>query len=439
MALGGGIFTSQNKVLPGSYINFVSSATASAVLSDRGIATMPLELDWGVEGEVFEVTSADFYKNSEKIFGYAYDHDKMKGLRDLFKNVNTLYAYRINSGTKASNGIATAKFSGVLGNNIEVTCEMSVDGDYDIYTVTTKFEGVVVDKQSIRQNAQTGTNEGELVDNDYVTFKSMSPTGSGKLAGGTNGTVNGAAHQAYLDKIESYSFNTMGVVTNDETIKTLYVNFTKRLRDELGSKFQCVLYNKAADFEGVINLKNKVTDIGWSEDSLVYWVTGATAGAAINKSNTNKKYDGEFTVDTNYTQVQLMGAISAGEFVLHRVGSDVRVLEDINSLVTTTDVKGDVFKDNQTIRIIDQVANDDAVLFNTKYLGNVPNDEAGRISFWTDIVKHREQMQNIRAIEEFNDKDVTVEQGDSKKSIVVNGAIKPINAMTKLYMTTVVV
>lgn len=47
MALGGGSFTTQNKELPGAYINFVSMASASATLSARGIATMPLEMDWG--------------------------------------------------------------------------------------------------------------------------------------------------------------------------------------------------------------------------------------------------------------------------------------------------------------------------------------------------------------------------------------------------------
>jgi len=49
MALGGGTFTAQNKVLPGTYINFVSAASANANLSDRGIATMPLELGRGRE------------------------------------------------------------------------------------------------------------------------------------------------------------------------------------------------------------------------------------------------------------------------------------------------------------------------------------------------------------------------------------------------------
>ena len=434
MALGGGTYTSQNKILPGAYINFISLATASATLSDRGIATMPLELDWGVEGEIFMVTNADFQKHSMEIFGYSYTHEKMKGLRDLFKNIQTLYAYRLNGGgTKATNTYANAKFSGVRGNDIKIVIQSNVD-DESLFDVITMVDTTVVDTQTVSKSS-------ELVANDYVSFKadsSLTVTAGVPLTGGANGTVDGTAHQTYLDKIESYSFNAIGVVATEDAIKSLYENFCKRLRDEIGSKFQAVIYNKAADYEGVINLKNKVTDEGYSEASLVYWVTGVAAGCAVNKSNTNKKYDGEFTVDVDYTQTQLIEAIQAGELVLHKVGSDVRVLEDINSLVTTTDNKGDVFKDNQTVRVIDQIANDIAVLFNTKYLGVIPNDAAGRTGFWTDVVKHHEQMQNIRAIEEFNDKDVAVEQGDTKKSIVVSDAVKPINAMTKLYMTTVV-
>ena len=42
MALGGGTWLVQNKVLPGSYINFSSVAKASATLSDRGYAAAPL-------------------------------------------------------------------------------------------------------------------------------------------------------------------------------------------------------------------------------------------------------------------------------------------------------------------------------------------------------------------------------------------------------------
>ena len=277
--------------------------------------------------------------------------------------------------------------------------------DASKYDVTTYFGTVKVDTQTVVKAA-------DLVANDYVTFKAadLAVTAGTPLTGGTNGTVDGTAHQAYLDKIESYTYNTMGVVVTDDVTKKLYVAFNKRLRDELGIKFQLVVYNLAADYMGVISVKNKVTDAGWSEAALVYWVTGAESGCAVNKSCQNKKYDGNFTVDTNYTQNELKAAIKAGEFTFHKVNSVVRVLEDINSMVTTSDTCGDVFKDNQTIRVIDQLGNDDAVLFNTKYLGVVPNNASGRTSLWSDLVKIRQQLQELGAIEGFTDSDVTVQQ-----------------------------
>ncbi|HGL3527747.1 TPA: phage tail sheath C-terminal domain-containing protein, partial [Clostridioides difficile] len=56
-------------------------------------------------------------------------------------------------------------------------------------------------------------------------------------------------------------------------------------------------------------------------------------------------------------------------------------------------------------------------------------------SFWNDVVKHHEQLQNMRAIEDFKADDVSVEPGSDKKTVVVSDAVKVISAMSKLYMT----
>ncbi len=434
MALGGGTFVTQNKELPGTYINFVSAASANPALSERGIATMPLELDWGADNEVFEVTSGDFQKNSLKIFGYDYAHNKLKGLRDLFLNAQTLYAYKLTSGgTKASNDFAEALYSGIRGNDLKIIIQAVPDDD-TLFDVKTLLDDAVVDEQ-------TATTAADLTANNFVKFKTsatLAVTAATPLTGGTNGTVDGTAYQTYLDKIESYTYNTMGVVVTDDTTKGLFASFVKRLRDEMGIKFQLVLYNKAADYYGTINVKNKVLDDDWNEASLVYWVTGVSAACEVNKSNQNKIYNGEFTVYTDYTQNELKNSVRAGEFTLHKVGSDIRVLEDINTMVTTSDTQGDIFKDNQTVRVMDQIANDIAVIFNTKYLGVVPNDPAGRISLWSDIVAHHRQLERIRAIENFSEADVIVEQGNAKKSVVVNDYVTVINAMSKLYMTVTI-
>lgn len=425
----------QNKELPGAYINFVSKAAANAALSERGIATMPLELDWGVSGEVFTVTNADFQKNSMELFGYPYTSDKLKGLRDLFLNAQTLYGYRLNgAGKKAENNLAEALYGGVRGNDLRTIVQVNAD-DETLFDVKTLLDMTVVDVQTVSDAAG-------LTANKYVKWKadaSLEAAAATALTGGTNGEVDGAAYQAYLDQIEAYTFHTMGVAVTDETTKALFASFAKRMRDEMGVKFQLVLYDYAkADHMGVISIGNKVLDEGWNEAGLVYWVTGASAGCAVNKSNQNRKYDGNFTVDTPYTQSQLKAAIAAGKYMFHLVGTDVRVLEDINTMVTTSDTQGDIFKENQTIRVIDQIGNDIAVLFNTKYLGVVPNDAAGRVSFWADIVSHHRQLEQIRAIEDFSDADVVVEEGATKKAVQVTDLITVVNAMSKLYMTVTV-
>lgn len=432
MALGGGTFTAQNKELPGAYVNFVSAASADASLSERGVVTMPLELDWGAAGKVFEVGRDEFRQNCLEIFGYDYTHEKMKGMRDLFKNARTLYGYRLNgNGAKAANKYAEALYGGIRGNDLKIAIQVNAD-DETMFDVKTILGQSAVDEQKV-------ANAGELKSNKYVKWKTdaeLEASAGVPLEGGANGETDGAAYQAYLDKIEGYTFHVMGITVEDKVTKSLFVSFVKRMRDEMGVKFQLVLHaDVKADYCGAVSVKNVTADEGWGPGSLVYWTAGALAGCEVNRSCQNRVYDGEFTVEAEYTQNELKKAIKAGEFVFHKVGADIRVLKDINTMVTVSDAQGDVFKENQTIRVIDQIGNDIAVLFNTKYLGSVPNNSAGRISLWSDIVTHHRQLEQIQAIEGFSDTDVAVQQGADKKSVVVSDSVTVVNAMDKLYMT----
>lgn len=433
--LGGGTFTAQNKILNGAYINFVSASKATTLISDRGVATMPLELDWGADDAVFEVTVADFQKNSLKIFGYPYTHEKMKGLRDLFMNIKTLYAYKLTSGgVKASNTYGTAKHSGVRGNDLKVVITKNVDA-------TSKFDVRVYLDTALVHEQIAVSSAADLAANDFVDWKSgvtLTATAGTAFTNGTNGTVTGTAHSRYLELIESYSYNTMGVVSTDDTVKSLYTSFVQRMRDQVGAKFQCVLHNKAADYEGIINVKNNTIGSA-SEADLVYWVTGAEAGCPLNKTLLNQKYTGEFAVDVEYTQAELEEAMVGGEFMFHNVHGDIRVLADINSFESGTEEKSvEIFGENQTVRVMDAIANDIALMFNERFLGEVPNDADGRISFWNAIVKHHKGLQDMRAIEDFEPDDITVNRGEAKNSVVVTDAVTVINAMAKLYMTVTV-
>ncbi len=470
MALGGGTWLTQNKKLPGTYINFISKVRAQVNMADRGYGTMALDLDWGPEGEVFTVTNEDFQKDSMKYFGYDYSADCMKGLRDLFKNLKTGYFYRLNNGAvKASNALATARYGGKRGNAFSIAVQANVDaeGFYDVTTyllaetadvVGAARAGVsatvseaaltVIDRQTVKTWA-------ELKDNDYVVFKregtlSDAVTAGMPLSGGENGSeITALEYQNYLDAVEPYYFNVMGCATTEKTIQDLLIQFTRRMRDEVGAKFQCVVYGyEGADYEGVISVANKVTDEGENQASLVYWVTGAEASCAVNASCTNKTYDGDFSVDTNFKQSELEKAITDGELIFHRVTDNadgdivgkINVLRDINTFTSFSKSKNEDFSSNQVIRVLDQHAIDIANLFNKTYLGKEPNDVEGRTALWGDIVAYEKEMQRIRAIQNFNADDVPIPtMGQSKEIVLSEYAIQPTMCMEKLYMSIIII
>lgn len=425
--LGGGYFTAQNKVLPGSYINFVSASAVGTTASERGVVAMAAELDWGASG-IITLDPEVLLTGIQQTLGYEYTAEQVKPIREVMRHARKLLLYRLNGeGVKASNTYATAKYAGTRGNDIKVAISANAD-DASKWDVTTYLGTTMVDKQQAVANAAA------LADNAYVVWKdsaTLAATSGLAMTGGTNSAVTGTQHTAFLNAIESESYNILTTTVADSTTQALYVAFTKRMIEDVGVKIQCVLYNNAADHEGIINVTTSA--------DLVPWVAGAEAGCAVNKTITNMIYDGEYEISVAYTQSALETAIEEGKIVFHKVGDTYRVLRDINSLVTTTTEKGEDFKNNQTIRVISQIGNDVAAIFNNGYLGKVANDASGRVAFWSALVNYFQRLEQIRAIEGFDpNSDVVVEPGESKNSVVVKTQVSIVNCMEILYMTVYV-
>lgn len=352
--LGGGVFVTQNKTLPGSYINFVSAKKTTSPLGVRGVVAIALPLAKAA-GTVITMTYDQFMQDAKTLTGKERESADLLPLREIFCNATKVHVYDLGTGESAK-------------------------------------------------------------------------------------TVANACAA-----LEPYEFNVLCAYTNTAADITSYVGQVKSWRDNMGKKCQLVVYNPstAPDHEGVINVVSTVegtSDLTNPKKAyeLVAWVAGAEAACAVNSSCTNKKYDGELTIICDKTQSQLETCITSGQVAFHLVYGDVCLLEDINSLTTTTTDKGEDFKSNQTIRVVDQIANDIAKLFNTKYLGKIPNNASGRASLWGDIVAHHRKLEETQAIENFDATLLTVVQGESKKSVVVNDVITVTNAMEKLYMTVVI-
>lgn len=433
MALGGGTFTAQNKVLPGTYINFISQPTKVSGLGERGIVALPIALTWGEQGKVLTVTAEDFQEKSLNLLGYQFSAPELLPFREIFKNASKVLVYNLTTGGKAAAcTYATAKYVGTLGNSMQVIVQKNVDDStmFDVTLVRTDMGNYEVDKQTVAKAA-------DLVDNDFVVWKkdaTLAVSAGTPLTGGEAGTVSTATYQTALDKFESYSFNVLvGVSPDDtdaETLNALFIEYTKRMRETTFAKFQSVIASDSAtaDYEGIVQLPAK-------QSNALYWAAGALAGARGNTSCTNKTYDGEQVIDVDYTQTELEQFIKTGKFVFHNVEGDVNVLTDINTFVTYTQTKGSDYSSNQVIRGMDMRALAITRLHNKKYIGKIPSNAGGRVSLWDDIVSLAREQEADGTLENYDSSMLVVTAGNDKKSTVVTEELDFVCAMEKLYMT----
>lgn len=432
--MAGGTWTSQNKIRPGAYINFKSKKKDTVLLGERGIATMALTLPWGPEKQVITIHADD---DLSRVLGINIADESALLIREVFKKAKTLLLYRLNEGAKATATLdtltITAKYEGTKGNNITVVIQNSID-NVGSFEVITMFEGNKVDKQ-------LGKTISDLKANSYVDFKGtgdLKASAGVPLKGGDDGTVTNQSYTDYLAAIEPYEFHTMGIPTKDSSIKAVATTFIKRLKEE-GRQVQLVLENyHEADSENVISVKNGVVlsdGTIMTSDKAVAFITGAAAGANVNKSNTYLEYPGAIDVDTKYTNREIEEALLNGEVIFTISNRRIVIEQDINTFKSFTSDKGKDYRKNRVVRTLFEVNNGIRLLWETNYIGEGDNDEDGRNLFKKDIIKFLEKLQGIGAVENVIPEDVEIERGQDKDSTVAVIGVQPIDAMEKLYMT----
>ncbi|MCD3211822.1 phage tail sheath protein [Clostridium botulinum C/D] len=432
--MAGGTWEKQNKIRPGAYINFKSKKQAQTPIGERGIATMPLVLPWGHEKEIVNINADD---DLSKVLGINIADESALLIREAFKRAKTLLLYRLNEGTKATATLDTltvsAKYTGTKGNNIIIVIQNSIDvtGSFEVITM---FEGNKVDKQLCKTIA-------ELKPNAYVNFKGtgdLKASAGVPLKGGDDGTTTNQNYTDYLAAIEPYEFHTMGIPTKDSSIKAVATTFINRLKNE-GRQVQIVLENyPEADSENVISVKNGVilndgTKI--TSDKAVAFITGATAWANVNQSNTYLEYPGAIDVDKKYTNREIEEALLKGEVLFTISNRRIVIEQDVNTFKSFTNDKGKDYRKNRVIRTLFEVNNGIRLLWETNYTGKGDNDPDGRDLFKKDILKFLEKLQGISALKNVTPEDITVECGNDKESVVSVVGVQPIDAMEKLYMT----
>lgn len=445
----GGTFLVQNKVRPGAYINFVAKPQSLMNVSDRGIATLALPMSWGPEGEIIDILSSDLTDGTSiKKIGYSATNVESLLFRICLQNCYRLKAWRLDKGgEKASTTIGTgetamkptAKYPGICGNKIQIiVLKESETGD--TYTVETLYDG-------LRQNIQSKlSSPKDLEDNDFVDWNVtdqtvFTATAGSTLTGGTNGTVTeSTAYTPYWAKMKTEVWNTMGLLSEDATVKTAFCEYIKDLRENEGVKVQGCVYDKPGyDYEGIVSseqgYRTDAEEI--SKVNFVSWVTGACAGAEINESNTHKTIQDAVEIIGELSNTEIIDGLNAGKFLISksRKGT-IRVEKDINTLHTFTVKRSYDFSKNRVIRVLDEMGNTCESTWDENYCGKLDNDADGRNIYKADLVKYGETLAGIHAITNFlGADDIEVLMGDAVDSVVVKWPVQPVDSMEKLYMT----
>lgn len=438
----GGIWTSQNKVLPGVYIRFKTGTALGLTVGERGVVTICEPMSWG---PVAQVTTVTLTTDVTPITGYDITAPQNQFLQEMFKGTNrtsaptTILLYRPTASGSAQATVttgeltATAVYPGARGNDISVVITELTEPE-STFTVSTVVDGAIVDQQTAAQIS-------ELVANDWVTFSgtgALAATTGAALTGGADGTVESAAYSAYLSAIEPYKFDIMVYDGSDSTVQTALLSFIERVNENNGQYCQLVASGLSnPDSRYVININSPVTLSDGTEltpQQVTWWAGGASAGALYNQSLTYAQYPGAVST-VMWTTDEYANQIQAGNFVLFAENGVVKVMQDINSLTTYTEDIGQVYSKNRVMRLCNTIANDIFQQFSESFIGVVNNNEQGRARFQAAIVGYLQEIQDNQGIQNFTSDDVEVLAGSAIDAIVVNVAIQAVDSVEKIYMT----
>lgn len=440
---------SQNKTLPGVYINVKSQPTTVVNIGERGVVAIPKALSWGAVGQVIEYTPGD---DTTRLIGYPITDSHARFLAEMIKGTDVsscpkkIYIYRYAGGT--SEGVAAsavgsatdddnhtltyeihAKYPGIVGNKLTVVGETDpISGNYGM---TVYLDGTAVAWNDWIARAIVDYPQGNI----NVPFTAV-------LSGGVDPVANESDDAAAMTALESYTWDILCYDGTTALTISAYKAFVRRMNEEVGRKCQLVVGNTTGlNSPYVISVRNgvKLNDgTTLTAEQATWWLSGAEAGAGYNQSLTYAQYPGAVGANPKLTNDQISAGVRAGQIVFIDDFDTVKICTDINSKTTVTVDEGAEFKKNRVIRVISTFCNDVYEHFSTYFIGKVDNNDSGRALLRAWIIGYLNEMMANNGIQNFTAEDVEVLPGNEIDAVVINVAIQPTDAIEKVYVSVTV-
>lgn len=445
----GGIWTTQNKVRPGAYINFVSVPKPVGTLGERGTVAVGMPMTWGPEGEIIHLTGDELLNGASlaKVGVTAVDTEESLPYRVALAGSFNALLYRTDKGgAKATAALladtltVSAKYPGTSGNKITVVT-VKDEPETGSFTIQVLVNALLKESFVVTNIKELKDIESSFVDFEVIDETADIPEVAGiALSGGTNGIVDKQLYPNFWNLLDTKNFQCLAMYDTDPTLAPLIKDKVEIWREKRGKKVQAVVYDyDSADYEGIISVNQGFKTSTETVDTSLFpiWVASMTAGAEVNESLTASVVEDGVEIINPVLEDEIADALNAGRFILsYRQDGAVCVEKDINTLHTFTVDKNYAFSKNRVIRCLDEIGNTVALIFNRNYAGKVDNDATGRNQYKTELISMFDTLQGIRAVQNFDGaKDITVLPGEAIDAVVVDVTVQPVDSMEKLYMT----
>lgn len=173
------------------------------------------------------------------------------------------------------------------------------------------------------------------------------------------------------------------------------VAWVKSMREENDFTPKAVLPDIVADSEAIINFTTndiKVKDKEYETSGYCARIAGLIAGTPMTVSCTYAPLT-EVTDVKRLSKDQMDEAIDNGEFIIFHDGEKVKVGRGINSLKTTTQDKGDIFKKIKIVEAVDMIKNDIKITAQDSYIGKYANSYDNKCLLMTAISGYFTQLE----------------------------------------------
>jgi hypothetical protein len=198
--------------------------------------------------------------------------------------------------------------------------------------------------------------------------------------------------QHYLETIKWDYVAVPGISDKDTAA---FATWVKEVRDSKDSRVKAVLPNTVGDHEGIIDFcatTIKTANKTYNAKEYCARIAGLLAGTPLTISATYAPLSEVIDCD-HLTKADMDSAIDAGKLILMNDGRKVKVARAVNSLVTTTEDKGKIFKKIKVIDIMDQIHDDIKSTVEDNYIGKVQNDYDHKILLISAISNYFDRIE----------------------------------------------